>query len=88
MNSYRVPLTCCPACGVQHDMASNLTGRAGPEPDGFTMCTNCGVPLRYNADMSKRIATPDDLSLLEPEELQIIQASQKIIAELRIHETR
>lgn len=54
----------CPNCGYKFDTASNLTGKVSPKPGDFTLCFNCGVLLRFDAQRRPRALTLDDVAEL------------------------
>lgn len=62
----RIPKASCPNCGYVMDAATALKEAATPRPNDFTLCLNCGVLHRFNADMTLRPATSDDLAQLDP----------------------
>ncbi len=57
----------CPACGHQLDGACDPIGDARPKPDDISVCIECASVLAYNADLTLRIASDDDLRALPPE---------------------
>lgn len=58
----------CPNCKKTLDAATGLSDRAIPNPGDFSTCFYCGIILRYASDMDLRMALPDELLELEPEE--------------------
>ncbi len=86
MDSHVVKPSLCPQCGCKLDMATHpmkddgtgVVGTGAPDPGDFSMCLDCGTPLRFDDSMVLRKATADDLRLLEPAQLKLMFAMQTV----------
>lgn len=57
--------TSCPACSYHFDAHSSLTGDSDPVADDFSICINCSALLVFEADLSLRLAGPDEILIAE-----------------------
>jgi hypothetical protein len=64
----KVPPSICPTCQYLNDAATYLQDETvQPKPDDFSVCLNCGEILIFNADLTTRSVTLNDLVDLPPE---------------------
>lgn len=72
----------CPQCGYKLDAATKMHGEEkSPEEDDTSMCLNCGQVLKYQADLSLKKATAEEIrELMEmPEAWATIEKAQMFI---------
>lgn len=81
-----VPLaSVCPACGKEHDQASNPVpgGSRLPEPGDLNVCFTCETILVFDQVMAGaatlRVLTPEEVDALDPEVLFDLSQAQATI---------
>ena len=58
----RTPLSICPNCQHPLDAAGTMDGSAAkPEKDDLTICLHCAAVLQFNADLTLRQPTPEEV---------------------------
>jgi hypothetical protein len=73
----------CPYCGSTLDAFTGVTGADLPDPGDPTLCGYCAGILVFNADLTTREPTEDELAdVLTSRELRIAQqALRQVIAD-------
>lgn len=57
----------CPTCSAPFEFSTPVAGRRKqPGAGDFTVCANCTALLRYDAQLTPRLATEQDLAALTP----------------------
>lgn len=74
VESSRTPGTKCPGCGKLLDAC---TGFGTPSPGDYTICMYCKTWLIFNEDLTMREVTTEDLSKLDPGQLEILKRMTK-----------
>lgn len=70
----------CPTCGKVIDAAtSHGSAPRGPRGGDFGACWGCGQILRYNADLSIRASSLDEVSEHSPELVRKLEQYLKMI---------
>ena len=64
MNTYVTPDVLCPQCGYHIDRAS--FGDNPPHGGDVSVCLKCATALKFNADLSLRTMTTDEMIAMEP----------------------
>lgn len=59
-----VPIHIC-ICGQTLDAASEIRGNSKPSENDFTLCLNCGFIWVFNADLTLRRPTDEDIKSAE-----------------------
>ena len=60
-----LPLSLCPRCNYKLDAATKAHGENGPPDEGSaSVCLNCGQVLIYEADLTLREATAEEIQSL------------------------
>lgn len=80
--SYRHTQSICPQCGYKMDASTKVHGEeATPEEGDASVCINCGQVLTYQADLTLRKATADEIrGLMENAEAwAVIEKAQRFI---------
>ena len=72
----------CPACNGVIDAATDSSREQIPEKDDYSICLKCSVVLRFNEDLSSRLATKKEIKN-EPLHVKIqIMRIQEIIQDI------
>jgi hypothetical protein len=61
---YRLPASPCPICEVTLNAAANCFDETAPGPGDVTICIACGTLLRFAADLTLRLMSPEEESAL------------------------
>lgn len=72
----------CPHCGAANRCSSD--GRlsdAKPKPGDASLCAGCGELAVYQADLSLRLPTADELASFEVEEPLLLDVMRRNVAE-------
>jgi hypothetical protein len=87
LTTTEVPAYTCPTCGDLNDAASNEHG-ATPSEGDVSMCVNCGEITMFNADLSQRIPTEEEMAAIRSDPTWTkIELMQVIVKRRgRIHE--
>lgn len=72
----------CPECKNKADAAGDPMGRAVPQPGSFLVCGFCGAILRFDEKMDVRLAQEEELKLLHPIQLTLLERMQAAAREL------
>jgi hypothetical protein len=64
----------CPGCKVGIDlMKTPFVETQQPNPGDLTVCLKCGIPSRYNDDMTLRLIGPEEWTTFSPKELRELE---------------
>jgi hypothetical protein len=79
--SISVKANACPKCGKKLDaVATTIEDVANVEPGFIVLCFYCGSLLCYEDDLSIRMATPDEIAIVQKNQPGCIAESRSIIA--------
>lgn len=80
-----LPECFCPTCNTHLDAATDVSlgPRRGPKPGELCICTTCGELLAYNADMTIRLASLDDLLTYSERDREMIGRAQAMVRRAR-----
>ena len=86
MTTAFLPLTRCPSCDKKLDAVTKVgrSTRMVPNED-FTICSYCAAWLRFEADMSLREVTQEDLKELTENQIKVMKDVSMNIMEMRSH---
>lgn len=77
-SKVRLPLMVCRVCGAKNDAATDGQGHVPREHD-FAICSGCGLLSRYNADLTTRELTIEEVRALPKQLLGELQQAQKAV---------
>lgn len=77
----KVPSAACPQCHKVLDRADVLIGDgpATPKPGDITMCIGCAAFLAFTEGLGLRLARPDELAELAPDQQDAMALSRQFI---------
>ncbi len=62
-----VPLSTCPACKYEMDMATSVQGEATPTPGSYSICINCATILVFDDTLRVQIPSHEEMQDAPPE---------------------
>lgn len=63
MNTFDMPAQRCPVCSTRFECATKVMGGSGgPQQGSLTVCIDCASFLVFEADLSVRLATYDEIA--------------------------
>lgn len=81
-----VPSDRCPFCGYTRDMASSLTGCAGPEAGDVSVCLKCAGVGVLDGALSVRLPTSAETEVIESDqEIQRVRRAVRQVGLVRRH---
>jgi hypothetical protein len=81
----KTPSAACPRCQKLLDRVDALIGGpATPKPGDVTLCIGCGTILVFTPGLGLRIARPDDMEELSPEQTEVLAMARQFVKQARI----
>lgn len=76
----KLPVHACPWCDAPLNAATHTgDGKRGPKADDMSICTTCAQAVIFNADLTVRRITAQDLAGLAPTERDELEAGQALV---------
>jgi hypothetical protein len=76
-----IPLQLCPLCGYEFEATTALKDGVRPGEGDFSVCVNCAVVMRYDANLRLVRSSINEASPALRAQLEIVVAGLKVMRE-------